>query len=356
MKYYTTDKIKKENAYYNVIFGGRSNGKSTALCKDLIDDYFASGAEFGRVVRYVTDIQQTVMQEWFGQEYLKAYTADRYHKEIQFMGDAWYVVPIGADVYKAKDERQRIGRIFVLNSEYRYKSGQFEEIKKLVVEEFCLMDMASYVPYEFEHFLSLISTINRHRTDLTVWLLGNTLQKSNPYFSGLGIDIDKLKIYPGQIRTVRNRYGVKYAVEYAEMSYEDMDEVPDILKLDGNEIAFVGDFAIDSNVYNSGKLATFLQSADPAYCCTFLHKSAYWSMYRITLTPKQSGFAIITGRYRSGEEILIRLDNRLIDIDRRKGKTMKYLREIGYDPTLTLYESEEIKYQVNTSFKQLTRW
>ena len=165
-----------------------------------------------------------------------------------------------------------------------------------------------------------------------------------------------MKIYPGQIRTVRNRYGVKYAVEYAEMSYEDMDEVPDILKLDGNEIAFVGDFAIDSNVYNSGKLATFLQSADPAYCCTFMHKSSYWSMYRITLTPKQSGFAIITGRYRSGEEILIRLDNRLIDIDRRKGKTMKYLREIGYDPTLTLYESEEIKYQVNTSFKQLTRW
>ena len=101
MKYYTTDRIKKENAYYTVIFGGRSNGKSTALCKDLIDEYFESWAEFGRVVRYVTDIQQTVMQEWFGQDYLKTYTARRYNKEIQFMGDAWYIVPIGADLYKA---------------------------------------------------------------------------------------------------------------------------------------------------------------------------------------------------------------------------------------------------------------
>ena len=354
MKYYTTDRIKKENAYYNVIFGGRSNGKSTALCKDLIDDYFRDGSQFGRVVRYITDVQQTVMAEWFGQEYLRNYTARKYNREIQFMADSWYVIPIGEDVYKYK-ERERIGRIFVLNSEYRYKSGQFEEVKKLVVEEFCLMDMNGYVPYEFEHFLSLISTINRHRTDLSVWLLGNTLQKSNPYFSGLGINIDKLKIYPGQLRTMRNRYGVKYAIEYAEMSYDSMDEVPDILKLDGNEIAFVGDFAIDSNVYPSGKLSNFLQTASPAYCCTFQHKQNFWSMYKISLTPVQPGFAIITGRYKASDEILIRLDNRLIDIDRKRGKTMKYLREIGYDPALTLYESEEIKYQVNTSYKQLTK-
>lgn len=356
MRYYTTENIKKENAYYNVIFGGRSNGKSTAVCKDLIDDYFATGAQFGRVVRYVTDIQQTVMQEWFGQDYLRRYTRDKYNKEIQFLGESWYVVPVGADVLKCRDEREQIGRVFVLNSEYRYKSGQFEEIKKLVVEEFCLMDMSAYVPYEFEHFLSLISTINRHRTDLTVWLLGNTLQKSNPYFSGLGINVDKLKIYPGQIRTVRNRYGVKFAVEYAEMSYDSMDEVPDILKLDGNEIAFVGDFAIDSNVYNSGKLGAFLQTADPCYCCTFVHKAQYWSLYKITLTPRQPGFAIIAGRYSAKDEILIRLDNRLIDIDRRRGKTMRYLREIGFDPTLCLYESEDIKYHVNSSLKQLTKW
>lgn len=355
MKYYTTERIKKENAYYNVIFGGRSNGKSTAICKDLIDDFFATGAEFGRVVRYVTDIKQTVMNEWFGQHYLSSYTLNRYGKEIAFMADSWYVIPPGEDVYKCK-ERQLMGRIFVLNTEYRYKSAQYENVKKLVVEEFCLMDMTNYVPYEFEHLLSLISTINRHRTDLTVWLLGNTLQKSNPYFSGLGINIDKLKIYPGQLRTMRNRYGVKYAIEYAEMSYEDMDEVPDILKLDGNEIAFVGDFAIDSNVYSAGKLAAFIQTASPAYCCTFIHKKNHWSLYKIALTPKQPGFAIVSGRAKAGDEILIRIDNRLIDIDRRKGKTLKYLKEIKFDPFLTLYESEEIKYQILTALKELTHY
>lgn len=354
MKYYTTDRIKKEKAYYNVIFGGRSNGKSTALCKDLIDDFFATGAEFGRVVRYVTDIKQTVMNEWFGQTYLSNYTLEKYNAEIQFMADGWYVIPPGEDVYKYK-ARKRIGRIFVLNTEYRYKSAQFEEVKKLVVEEFCLMDLNNYVPFEFEHFLSLISTINRHRTDLTVWLLGNTLQKTNPYFSGLGINIDKLKIYPGQIRTMRNRYGVKYAIEYAEMSYDNMDEVPDILKLDGNEMAFVGDFVTDSNVYSAGKLVSFMNTASPSYCCTFIFKKQYWSLYKIELTPRQPGFCIITGRTKTGEEILIRLDNRLIDIDRKRGKTIKYLKEIGFDPTITLYESEEIKYQVIQSLKSLTK-
>ena len=354
MKYYSTDRIKKEHAYYNVIFGGRSNGKSTAVCKDLIDDYFLNGNEFGRVVRYVTDVQPVIMNQWFGQTYLRDYTLNRYNKEIAFMGDSWYIIPPGEDVFKFKD-RIRIGRTFVLNSEYRYKSSQYEEIKKLVVEEFCLMDMTSYVPYEFEHFTSLISTINRHRTDLSVWLLGNTLQKSNPYFSGLGINIDKLKIYPGQIRIMRNRYGVKYAVEYAEMSYDSMEEVPDILKLEGNEIAFVGDFAIDSNVYPSGKLRAFIQTSSPVYCCTFIYKSLYWSMYKLALTSKQVGFGIISGREKVGEEVLIRLDNRLIDIDRKRGKTMKYLKEIGFDPQLTLYESEDIKYQVVTSLKQLTK-
>ena len=78
-------------------------------------------------------------------------------------------------------------------------------------------------------------------------------------------------------------------------------------------------------------------------------------MYKIELTPKQVGFAVMTGRAKSGDEILIRLDNRLIDIDRKRGKTLEYLREIKFNPNVTLYESEEIKYQILTAIKTLTK-
>lgn len=354
MKYYSDENIKAQEARYNIIFGGRSNGKSTAICKSLIDDHMSHKIKkFGRVLRFITDARDDLMNAWFQSDYLMEYTRDKYGKEVWYDGQQWYFIKAGEDPYARKTLKDYFGRVFILNTEYKYKSAQFPDINRLIMEEFVLLNSADYLPVEFELFMSLISTINRDRDDLNVWLIGNTLNKANPYFEGLGINIDKLHIYPGQIRTLRNHYGVKYAIEYAQMSYTEEKEIPDILKIDGNEIAFEGDFEIDSNVYDPQTMKRFLKKTSPVYVSTLLYRDSEIYLYKCRLTKNQTGYAATRQQLFSAPSIpvLVRLDNRLIDIDSKYGATIGYLKQIGFDPRLCVYDDEQIKYAVKVALK-----
>lgn len=354
MKYYSDENIKAQDARYNIIFGGRSNGKSTAICKSLIDDHMSHKIKkFGRVLRFITDARDDLMNAWFQSDYLMEYTRDTYGKEVWYDGQQWYFIKAGEDPYARKTLKDYFGRVFILNTEYKYKSAQFPDINRLIMEEFVLLNSADYLPVEFELFMSLVSTINRDRDDLNVWLIGNTLNKANPYFEGLGINIDKLHIYPGQIRTLRNHYGVKYAIEYAQMSYTEEKEIPDILKIDGNEIAFEGDFEVDSNVYDPQTMKRFLKKTSPVYVSTLLYRDSEIYLYKCRLTKNQAGYAATRQQLFSAPSIpvLVRLDNRLIDIDSKYGATIGYLKQIGFDPRLCVYDDEQIKYAVKVALK-----
>ena len=354
MKYYSDENIKAQEARYNIIFGGRSNGKSTAICKSLIDDHMNHKIKkFGRVLRFITDARDDLMNAWFQSDYLMEYTRDTYGNEVWYDGQQWYFIKAGEDPYARKTLKDYFGRVFILNTEYKYKSAQFPDINRLIMEEFVLLNSADYLPVEFELFMSLISTINRDRDDLNVWLIGNTLNKANPYFEGLGINIDKLHIYPGQIRTLRNHYGVKYAIEYAQMSYTEEKEIPDILKIDGNEIAFEGDFEVDSNVYDPQTMKRFLKKTSPVYVSTLLYRDSEIYLYKCRLTKNQTGYAATRQQLFSAPSIpvLVRLDNRLIDIDSKYGATIGYLKQIGFDPRLCVYDDEQIKYAVKVALK-----
>ena len=354
MKYYSDENIKAQEARYNIIFGGRSNGKSTAVCKSLIDDHMNHKIKkFGRVLRFITDARDDLMNAWFQSDYLMEYTRDTYGKEVWYDGQQWYFIKAGEDPYARKTLKDYFGRVFILNTEYKYKSAQFPDINRLIMEEFVLLNSADYLPVEFELFMSLISTINRDRDDLNVWLIGNTLNKANPYFEGLGINIDKLHIYPGQIRTLRNHYEVKYAIEYAQMSYTEEKEIPDILKIDGNEIAFEGDFEVDSNVYDPQTMKRFLKKTSPVYVSTLVYRDSEIYLYKCRLTKNQTGYAATRQQLFSAPSIpvLVRLDNRLIDIDSKYGATIGYLKQIGFDPRLCVYDDEQIKYAVKVALK-----
>src|SRR5690554_6524415 len=65
-KFYTTTRIDKKNATYNVIFGERSNGKTYALLKKGITDYFKTGKQFAYVRRWKEDITGRRAQRLFG--------------------------------------------------------------------------------------------------------------------------------------------------------------------------------------------------------------------------------------------------------------------------------------------------
>ena len=354
MKYYDISRLESENAQYNVIFGGRSSGKSDAMARLAVDSFLKNGEQFGRILRYITDNNGMTMEGYFNSNHLREYVKEKYGKQIIYNGLYWYAVPADAeDPHDKKLPREKMGQSFILNHEYRYKSSQFDEITRLINEEFILMDPADYLSFEFEKFMSLVSTINRHRENLKVYLIGNTLNKANPYFSGLGINIEKLNIWPGELRTVRNRHGVKYAVEYAEMSYTERDEIPLILQIDGNEIATEGDFVSDPNVYNQKQINEIMKKGNPVYLCSLLYRKNEYRVYKIRITEKITGFCVIKKweKYGGKNRTLIRLDNRLVDIDPINGATLSFLGQFDFDTRLTVFDDDEIKFALLTALR-----
>ena len=56
LKYYSLTNILKKKSVYNVIFGERSNGKTYAVLKYGIEQYFKTGGQLAIIRRWREDI------------------------------------------------------------------------------------------------------------------------------------------------------------------------------------------------------------------------------------------------------------------------------------------------------------
>lgn len=254
MKYYDFSRIWKLHPDYGVVVGGRSNGKSYATGEQWIENYLESGSQFIRVVRYIFDIQGRYVADYFSQSLLDK-VKEKYNKEIWYEAPIYWINDIGAP----KKTADVLGQVLALSNEQKYKSNQYDRVTVIDVEEFALIDPTLYLNNEIEKFQSLLSTIVRSRNNVTVWFVGNTISKYNPYFKMLNINIDKLKLKPGDLRIVEQPdmgYDEKptVAIEFAEMAYETSREIPRLFKLCGNDTATTGLFVEPPDIYDKGKV------------------------------------------------------------------------------------------------------
>lgn len=242
MKYYTGNRMINTPMEYSVIVGGRSNGKSHRIAQHMLDCFLESGAQFVRVVRYLFDISDDFVGNWFDLKILNK-LKEEHGKTITFLSPDYYI----HNIDESPKNGEIIGTCCALSAEQKYKSNQYDLVKNIVIEEFCLLDERNYLEREGEKFLSLLSTITRSR-DLRVWLIGNTISKYNPYFSLLNINIDKLKLKPGMFVEVKQpdlgfkSGAARVYIEYVEMSYEDSEEIPRVLRVGKNDTATTGDY------------------------------------------------------------------------------------------------------------------
>lgn len=93
----------------------------------------------------------------------------------------------------------------------------YPDITILAFEEF-IPDSLVYLPNEFDKLLNLISTIKRNRTDMVIYMFGNSLDRNCPYFNEMDIDVKELrqgeikqyKYYGGQRGTSENTVAIEY--------------------------------------------------------------------------------------------------------------------------------------------------
>ena len=189
MKYYDIrDTLSAyPNAHYYVVYGERSNGKTYSALDYSLERYLKTGEQFAYIRRWGEDIRKKQLSQLFA--------AHAENGEISKLSkNNWTGMDYTGNKFrltKADEEGKLViseeiaGYAFDLNSMEHYKSISFPKITTIIFDEF--LSRNGYLPNEFILFTNVISTIVRQRNNVKIIMLGNTVNRSCPYFQEMGL-------------------------------------------------------------------------------------------------------------------------------------------------------------------------
>ena len=218
-KFYTLDNILAHNADYNMIYGERSNGKTTAVLRHGIEDNIKSGYknQIAIIRRWEEDFKGKNGRQMFdgivNLGWINELSKGKYNS-VYYYSQRWFFCCYDDMGNKTAQAEEPFAIGFSITSEEHYKSTAYPNVKTILFDEFITRQY--YLPEEFVKFQNLLSTIIRLRTDVKIFMCGNTINKFCPYFAEMGLTgIKKQK--RGTIDVYS--YGdstLKVAVEYSD--------------------------------------------------------------------------------------------------------------------------------------------
>lgn len=217
--FYRLDSILSHNADYNVIYGERSNGKTTSILEYALKDNINSGYvnQLAIIRRWEEDFKgkngKQMCDGLINLGWVKEYTKGKYNS-VYYYSQRWYLCEYDTEGNKIAQQKEPFALGFSITSEEHYKSTTYPNIKTILFDEF--ITRSYYLPEEFVKFQNLLSTLIRLRTDVKIFMCGNTINKFCPYFAEMGLSGVK-KQQKGTIDIYT--YGestLKVAVEYSD--------------------------------------------------------------------------------------------------------------------------------------------
>ncbi len=215
-KFYSLKNILSKDAQYNVIFGERSNGKTYAVLKYAIEKHAKTGEQLAIVRRWQDDFVGkrgvTMFNALVSNGEIERATGGEWNN-IYYYGSRWFFCRYEEDGKRITSENP-FAYGFSLTSMEHDKSTAYPNITTICFDEF--LTRSAYLPDEFVLFMNVVSTIIRHRTNVKIFMLGNTVNKYCPYFKEMGLSHIK-EMEPGNIDVYR--YGdsnLTVAVEYTK--------------------------------------------------------------------------------------------------------------------------------------------
>lgn len=188
MEFYQLDRIKELKCQYNLIFGKRSNGKTYSVLKEIIWRYAKHGEQGAYLRRYREDFIGKRGQQMFAamvSDGIIERATDGKWNMVKYQSSQWF--------FARKDEKT--DRIITDNAPFCFgfslaqmehdKSTSYPNITTVVFDEF--ISRMGYLPNEFVLFMNVLSTIIRQRNNVTIYMLGNTVNKYCPYFKEMGL-------------------------------------------------------------------------------------------------------------------------------------------------------------------------
>lgn len=193
-KYYSLNAILARNATYNLIIGERSNGKTYACLKHGLERWVNAGEQMAIVRRWDTDYRgkngQTMWHSLEMNGEVERLTNSEW-TSIWYWSGRWYLCRYD-DAGNRDRQETPFAYAFSINTAEHDKSTSYPGITTVVFDEF--LTRSQYIPNEFILFMNLLSTIIRDRDNVTIFMLGNTVNKFCPYFHEMGLaHIEKMK-------------------------------------------------------------------------------------------------------------------------------------------------------------------
>lgn len=188
-KFYSLKRILSENAVYNMVFGERSNGKTYAVLKYAIEDYVKNGGTFAYLRRWKEDVTgaraSSVFSALNANDEIIKLTKGKY-EAIVYNASKFYLANYNDEGKPIYNESDLFGYTFALSDSEHNKSISYPKVRTILFDEF--LTKHTYLTDEFVLFMNTISTIVRQRTDVKIFMLGNTVNKFSPYFKEMGLN------------------------------------------------------------------------------------------------------------------------------------------------------------------------
>lgn len=188
-KYYSLKKIMSKNADYNIIIGERSNGKTYSCLKYALEKYVKEGKQFAYIRRWREDVvgarASSIFNAINNDRVVEKLTKGKFTK-VTYNSGKFYLSFYDSELKKWICESVPCGYTFSLTAMEHDKSTSYPLIDTIIFDEF--LTRKYYLPNEFVEFMNVISTIVRHRDNVKIFMLGNTVNKYCPYFDEMGLN------------------------------------------------------------------------------------------------------------------------------------------------------------------------
>ena len=238
LPYYNLDRIDKENASINLIWGERANGKSYQVKhkkgilpflesykkakEELIENAFNNYERFFLLRRLETEIKPSYIGKYFADIDVAGLTNNEYNC-IDVYRREIYLATYNEEKRKVI-RGVKIGYVGALSTEQTYAGQSYLDVTNIIFEEF--MARTPYLPNEPDKLMNFYSTIDRKRHKVRLWLVGNTISRVCPYLTDWGLmgiikkqkqgDIATINVPTGEYYEDGTPEEVKIAIEYCK--------------------------------------------------------------------------------------------------------------------------------------------
>lgn len=218
-KYYDISHLVKDypGAYYYLAFGERSNGKTYSALKYALENYFNKGEQFAYIRRFGEDVKKKNLQTLLSGHVENGVIynlSDGQFSLVDYTGGKFLAYRYDEETGKPEKDITPMGYAFDLNAMEHHKSTSYPRITTIIFDEF--LSRQGYLTNEFVLFMNTLSTIIRDRSDVTIFMIGNTVNRYCPYFTEMGLSHVKEQ-KPGTVDIYNYAdTGLKVVVEYCD--------------------------------------------------------------------------------------------------------------------------------------------